>query len=143
MVDCRVTENFVDKKYAEKIQIPMDTKKVPCQVLSVDGREVTSRPVTYDTIVELIVNNHCEKIKLHCITIGNSPIIVGLLWLCKHNPTIDWRKGKVIFDLDKCVKECLDTSPHARTVLEEQAIDRYYCDIAWNTIIATTWEEEE
>jgi hypothetical protein len=30
IVDCRVIENFVDKKYAEKIQIPMDKKKVPC-----------------------------------------------------------------------------------------------------------------
>jgi hypothetical protein len=143
MVDCGATENFVDKNYAQKIQIPMDEKKVPCRVLAVDGREVTSRPVTHDTMVELIVNDHCEKIKLHCITIGNSPIIVGLPWLRKHNPTIDWKKGKVIFDSDKCARECLDTSPHARTVLEEQAIDRYHGDMALNTIIAATWEEEE
>jgi hypothetical protein len=81
-------------------------------------------------MVELIVNDHCEKIKLHCITIGNLPTIVRLLWLCKHNPTIDWKKGKVIFDLDKCIRECLDTSPHARTVPEEQAIDCYHYDIA-------------
>jgi hypothetical protein len=119
MVDCGATENFVDKDYAEQIQIPMDKKKVPRRVLVVDGREVASGPVTHDTMVELIVNDHREKIKLHCITIGNSPIIVGLPWLCKHNPTIDWRKGKVIFDSDKCVKECLDTSPYARTVPEE------------------------
>jgi hypothetical protein len=112
-------------------------------VLAVDGREVTSGPVTHDTMVELIVNDHHEKIKLHCITIGNLPIIVGLPWLCKHNPTIDWKKGKVIFDSDKCVRECLDTSPHARTVPEEQAIDHYHRDMARNAIIATTWEEEE
>jgi hypothetical protein len=143
MVDCGATENFVDKNYAEKIQIPIDEKKVPRRVLAVDGREVASGPVTHDTMVELIVNDHREKIKLHCITIGNSPIIVGLPWLLKHNPTIDWKKGKVIFDSDKCARECLDTSPHARTVPEEQAIDRYHRDIAWNAIIATTWEEEE
>jgi hypothetical protein len=119
MVDCGAIENFVDKKYAKKIQIPMDEKKVPCRVLAVEGREVASRPVTHDTMVELIVNDHREKIKLHCITIGNSPIIVGLPWLRKHNPTIDWKKGKVIFDSDQCVRECLDTSPHERTVPEE------------------------
>jgi hypothetical protein len=88
-------------------------------VLAVDGREVASRLVTHDTMVELIVNDHCEKIKLYCITIGNSPIIVGLPLLCKHNPNIDWKKCKVIFDSDKCARECLDTSPHARTVPEE------------------------
>jgi predicted aspartyl protease len=105
MVDCGATENFVDKKYAEKIQIPMDEKKVPRRVLAVDRSEVASGPVTHDTMVELIVNDDREKIKLHCITIGNSPIIVGLPWLRKHNPTIDWKKGKVIFDLDKCARE--------------------------------------
>jgi hypothetical protein len=45
--------------------------------------------------------------------------------------------------LDKCAREYLDSSPHARTVPEEQAIDCYHCDMAWNAIIATTWEEEE
>jgi hypothetical protein len=30
MMDCGATENFVDKKYAEKIQIPIDEKKVLC-----------------------------------------------------------------------------------------------------------------
>jgi hypothetical protein len=143
MVDCGVTENIVDKDYDKKIQIRMDEKKAPRQVLSMDRREVASRPVTHDTIVELIVNDHREKIKLHCITIGNSPIIVGLPWLRKHNPTIDWKKGKVIFDSDKCARQCLDTSPHARTVPEEQAIDRYHHDMAPNAIIAATWEEEE
>jgi hypothetical protein len=119
MVDCRAIEDFVDKSYAKKIQIPIDKKKVPCQVLAVDRREVTSGLVTHNTMVELIVNDHHKKIKLYCITIGNLPIIVGLLWLCKHNLTINWKKGKVIFNLDKCVRECLDTSPHTRTVLEE------------------------
>jgi hypothetical protein len=40
-------------------------------------------------------------------------------------------------------KECLDTSPHARIVPEEQAIDHYHYDMAQNIIIAATWEEEE
>jgi hypothetical protein len=48
-------------------------------VLAEDGREVASGLVTYDTIVKLIVNDHHEKIKLYCITISNSPIIVRLL----------------------------------------------------------------
>jgi hypothetical protein len=62
MVDCGATENFVDKNYTKKIQIPMDEKKVLCRVLAVDGREVTSGPVTHDTMVDLIVNDHREKI---------------------------------------------------------------------------------
>jgi hypothetical protein len=86
--------------------------------------------VTHDTTVELTTNNHWEMIKLHCITIGNLPIILGLPWLKKHNPKINWREGKVMFDSDKCAKECLDTSPHAKTIPEEKAINRYHLDLA-------------
>jgi hypothetical protein len=139
MVDYGATENFIDKKYAEQVGIPLDKKKIPRRVLAVDGREVASGPVTHDTTVELTTNNHQETIKLHCITIGNSPIILGLPWLKKHNPKINWREGKVMFDSDKCAKECLDTSPHAKTIPEEKAIDRYHLDLAQDT----TFDNEE
>jgi hypothetical protein len=59
--------------------------------------------------------------------------------LKKHNPKINWREGKVMFDSNKCAKECLDTSPHAKTILEEKAINRYYLDLAQDT----TFDNEE
>jgi hypothetical protein len=48
-------------------------------------------------------------------------------------------EGKSMFDSDKCAKECLDTSPHAKTILEEKAIDRYHLDLAQDT----TFNDEE
>jgi hypothetical protein len=81
-------------------------------------------------VVKLKINNHHETIKLHCITIGNSPIIVGLPWLRRHNPNIDWKEGRVTFDSTRCARECLDASPHATTVAEKGAIGQYYQDIA-------------
>jgi hypothetical protein len=78
MVNCRAMEDFIDKKYAEQVGIPLDKKKIPRRVLAVNGREIASSPVTHNTTVELAINNHRETIKLHCITNGNSPIIIGL-----------------------------------------------------------------
>jgi hypothetical protein len=86
-------------------------------------------------MVELTINNHHETIRLHCITIGNSPIIVGLPWLKRHNPNINWREGQVTFDSVRYAKECLDTSPHATTVAEEQAIGKYYRDTTPDAIL--------
>jgi hypothetical protein len=134
MVDYGATENLIDKDYAEQIKIPLDKKKIPRRVLAVDGRQIASRPVTHDTSIELIINNHHEKIKLHCITIGNSPIIMRLLWLKKHNPNIDWKEGRVTFNSEKCTKMCLEQSPHARTIPEESAIQQYHRDLIQNTI---------
>jgi hypothetical protein len=76
-------------------------------------------------------------IRLHCITIGNSPIIIGLPWLKRHNPNINWREGWVMFDSTKCARECLDTSPHATTMAGEQAIGKYY----WDTMPDVTLED--
>jgi hypothetical protein len=51
---------------------------MPHRVLAVDRREVANGLVTHDVLVDLMINNHYETIRLHCITIGNLPIIVGL-----------------------------------------------------------------
>jgi hypothetical protein len=75
---------------------------------------------------------------IHCITIGNSPIIVGLPWLRKHNPNIDWKEGHVTFDSARCAKECLVTSPHAMMVAEEKAIGEYYRDTAQDMVFQDT-----
>jgi predicted aspartyl protease len=125
MVDCGATENFIDKRYAEQIGIPLDKKQLPRRVLAVDGREITSGLVTHDTTIELTINNHWETIKLHRITIRNSPIIVGLLWLKKHNPNIDWKEGKVTFDSDICAQTCLEQSPHTKMIPEDTTIRQY------------------
>jgi hypothetical protein len=96
-----------------------------------------------------MINNHYEIIRLHCITIGNLPIIVGLPWLRKHNPNIDWREGRVMFDSARCAKECLVTSPHAIMVAEDKVIGEYYRDttqdMAFQDIVCSTsmLEEEE
>jgi hypothetical protein len=150
MVDCGATENFIDERYAKQNDIPLQRKAIPRRVLAVDGREVANGPVTHDTLVDLTINNHYETIKLHCITIGNSPIIVGLPWLRKHNPNIDWKEGRVTFDSERCARECLVTSPHAVMVAEEKAIGEYYRDtvqaVAFQDIVCSTsmlGEEEE
>jgi hypothetical protein len=139
MIDCGATENVIDKKYAEQVGIPLDKKKIPQRVLAVNGREVASSPVTHDTTVELTTNNYQTMIKLYCITISNSPIILGLPWLKKHNPKINWREGKVMFDSDKYTKECLDTSPYVKIIPEEKAINWYHLDLAQDT----TFDNEE
>jgi hypothetical protein len=82
-------------------------------------------PVTHEATVTLTINDHREEIKLHCITIGNSPIIVGLPWLRKHNPNINWKEGRITFDSEKCGKTCLAASPHA-TMITEKRVEAEY-----------------
>jgi hypothetical protein len=125
MIDCGAMENFIDRRFAEQQQLPPMKKTVPQRVLAIDGQELIGGPITHEAIVTLTINNHWEEIKLHYITIGNSPIIVGLPWLWKYNPNINWQEGRVIFDLEKCGKTYLATSPHA-TMITEKSMEAEY-----------------
>jgi len=125
-VESGASENFVDKAYTEASGIPMQQKATPGRVLTVDGSEVTGGPVTQDTEVHLTINHHEEDIWLHCITIGNAPIILGLPWLKLHDPVIGWKNHSVKFHSDHGAKKCLPSSPRANTVPEEKVTVQYY-----------------
>jgi hypothetical protein len=133
MIDCGATENFIDRRFAEQQGLPLTKQLVPRKVLAIDGRELEGGPVTHDAIVTMVINEHKEEIRLDWITIGNSPIIIGLLWLWKHNPNIDWKEGKITFDSEKCGKNCLHTSPHATTVPERGVEEEYDRQVGRNS----------
>ena len=126
LVDSVASENFIDKAYAEASRIPMQQKTTPRRVLTVYGSEVTGGPVTQDGQIHLTINNREEEIRLHCIMIGNAPIILGLLWLKLHDPVIGWKNHTVKFHSDHCAEKCLPSSPRANTVPEEKATEQYY-----------------
>jgi hypothetical protein len=78
MIDCGATENVIDQQYTEQNNIPLQRKAIPHRVLVEDGQKVANGPVMHDALVHLTINNHYKRIRLHCITISNVPIIVGL-----------------------------------------------------------------
>jgi len=126
LVNCGASENFIDRAYVEANHIPTQEKTVPRRVLTVDGGEVAGVLVTHDAQVRMVINHHEEEIRLHCITIGNAPIILGMPWLKLHDPTIGRRNHTLKFHSDRCAEKCLTTSPQATSVTEGKAIDQYY-----------------
>jgi hypothetical protein len=126
LIDCGASENFIDKAYTAANGIPTQRKAIPRRVLTVDGSEVAGGPVTHDVQVDMTIHHHEEEIRLHCITIGNAPVILGLPWLKLHNPTIDWRAHRLSFHSDKYAERCLTASPQATAVAEERATEQYY-----------------
>ena len=104
----------------------MQQKTTPRRVLTVDRSEVTGGLVTHDTQIHLTIDHPEEDIRLHCITIGNAPIILALPWLKLHDPVIGWKNHTVKFHSDHCADSCLPSSPKANTIPEEKATEQYY-----------------
>jgi len=142
LVDSGASEDFVDKAYAEASGIPMQQKVTPRRVLTVDGSEVTSRPVTHDVQVHLTINHHEEDIRLHHNTIRNAPIILGLPWLKLYDPVIGWKNHTVKFHSDHCDEKYLPSSPRANMIPKGKAMEQYYRKTPENWEIGETdpWE---
>jgi hypothetical protein len=155
LIDCAASENFIDKAYRAANGIPTQQKAILRRVLTVDGSEVAGGPVPQDAQVDMTINHHEEDIRLHCITIGNAQVILGLPWLKLHNPTIDWRKHWLSFHSDKYAERCLTASPQATAVAEERATEQYYRktpdtderkDDPWeicNTVMEKSWKQRK
>jgi len=75
-------------------------------VAALDGRPLGTGQVQYisQRVILSTSNLHTEIIQLYTI---EHPIILGLPWLEKHNPTISWTDKQIIRLSNTCQEESL------------------------------------
>ncbi|KAL0150500.1 hypothetical protein M9458_054317 [Cirrhinus mrigala] len=69
---------------------------------------------------------HHEKIRFYIIHSPTNPVILGLPWLCNHNPHISWREGQILHWDNTCHEHCLTPItplPLRSVILTEQNPD--------------------
>ncbi|KAJ1114308.1 hypothetical protein NDU88_002547 [Pleurodeles waltl] len=118
MIDSGATGNFIDAGVVRRLGLPSIPRKDPEIVLAVDGTPLKSGSLTEHTEdVGLIFNGvspeHKERIRLDIIEAPQYEIILGMPWLRKHNPVIDWQTKTVSFQSSRCENICFlyDESP--------------------------------
>ena len=93
MVDSGASGNFIATRYADYHELPIQRKTVVYPLLTVDGSALNGGKVTDEVQVTLRIDRHEERIRLDVIDLASYDIILGIPWLRKWNPHIDWRKG--------------------------------------------------
>lgn len=93
-IDCSATNSFVSDTFVQRHSLPLTLRDKPTPVYTVDNRPLTSGLVTHDAITNLRVQTHSENIRLGVVSMPY-PIILGLDWLRKHNPAVDWARGQL------------------------------------------------
>jgi hypothetical protein len=71
------------------IHFHVHLRKFQFQSVAVDDRPIAGGMVTHDVITKLSVESHSEVIRLGVVSVGYL-VILGLDWLRRHNPSIDW-----------------------------------------------------
>ena len=101
LLDSGASACFLDKEFARRHKIPLVIKCKLVHAEVIDGRPLLSGSVTHESKpIEVVFENHSSFVIFNIIRTPSNPVVFGLSWLEKHNPSIDWRLRKMTFPID-------------------------------------------
>ena len=94
LIDSGAGEDFLHQDFATKhrIDLPLDTPIIP---QNVDGTLNIGGKITHYVYINILFNSPRIGTKLLVTNIGKNNLILGLPWLKKNNPQIDWKTGQM------------------------------------------------
>ena len=104
MVDCGATGDFIDEGFVKWAKIPTWNLSQPIPVYNVDGTLNKAGSITKVADMIMTYKGHLEWILLTVTQLGKQDTILGMTWLKKHNPEIDFTTGTV--QLSHCSPHC-------------------------------------
>lgn len=117
MIDSGASGNFASESFIKRHGIATQRKKEGYELIAVDGSSLPS--VERETIpLPLAIQRHHEEIVLDVTDMASHDIVLGIPWLRKHNPVIDWRRGVLTFEQCDCVVDILPTH-RQRSMVDE------------------------
>jgi hypothetical protein len=93
MIDSGASISFIHQNLA--LQHQFTTTNQTLNISLADGSIHKSTSAT--RLVLQSTNTHFETHPFQLIPLGNYPVILGMDWLRKHNPHLDWIKGTATF----------------------------------------------
>jgi len=73
-------------------------------VRNVDGSLNMEKPIENMVEVNIYYQGHRERTEIDVIGGQKWTVILGMLWLARHNPEINWKTGKV--KMTRCPEKC-------------------------------------
>jgi len=76
----------------------------PINVRNVDGSLNKEGPIEYTVEVNIYFKGYRERMEIYVIGGQKWTVILGMPWLARHYPEIDWRIEEV--KMTRCLEEC-------------------------------------
>ena len=95
IIDCGATGNFIDPGLTALTKFPLQKLEQPIKAYNVDGATNSKGNIIWETHVNLHFPRHRENVCLMVLNLGKKQIILGMPWLKKWNPVIDWMTKQV------------------------------------------------
>jgi predicted aspartyl protease len=104
MLDCGASTLFISQKVVERKHLPRRKLPEPIHLQNVDLTENKIGQITHEVELDLQINKHITRERFLIADIGKDDVIIGIDWLKKHNPEIDWSQGRIVFS--RCPSDC-------------------------------------
>ena len=73
-------------------------------MFNMDGTKNSAGNITHSADIIIDYQGHCEKVTAKVTDLGKNQVILGYMWLKKHNPDINWTNGEV--KMTCCPRSC-------------------------------------
>jgi hypothetical protein len=130
MIDSGASGNFMTPKYVRRYGLPTQRKRHPYKLGVVDGTLISQNNGTVDREtrpLRMIRKGHEEWIQFDIVSIGHHDIILGIPWLRKHNPSINWKTDSVRFENCECK---IRAKPGSRETERQRNLQSEICAIS-------------
>jgi hypothetical protein len=93
LLDCRASGEFMNSKFMKFHNILLIKLKKPQITRNADGTQNEKGVVTHKAIIDLNINGKEDPTIFFITGLGKDNMILGLTWLRKHNPIVNWKEG--------------------------------------------------
>ncbi|KAI5121090.1 hypothetical protein M0805_001948 [Coniferiporia weirii] len=95
LIDSGAEGKFIDAKFVIKHQIPTKTLARPIHVRNVDGTPNQHGTITRFTWRLIKISGRSITTTFLVTSLSKEDVILGLPWLKRHNPAINWTAGTI------------------------------------------------
>jgi hypothetical protein len=106
MIDSGAEGIFLNRKYVEKNRLECVRLQRPIPVFNIDGTLNKDGSIKETVSVQVEGSGHVENLRCFVTELGDDNMILGLPWLEKHNPDVDWNTGEIL------IRGCYNFSRH-------------------------------
>jgi len=104
LLDSGATGLVMSSEFARKQGFKLKRLDKPMYVRNVDGSLNKEGPIEHMVEVNIYYQGHRERTEIDVIGGQKWTVILGMPWLARYNPEIDWKTGEV--KMTRCPEEC-------------------------------------
>lgn len=105
LLDTGAMTNFISSNLVNKANIWTKRKHNPYELVTATGGTVAQEGITRETVpTKIAIQQHNETLTFDVLGMATHDFILGMPWLKKHNPVVDWRAKQLRFQDGLIVK---------------------------------------